>query len=314
MLVISYAVMVEVTLYLNKSIDENAALYFEDGKKAKRKVVGVKKTLETFEKKKDEVVVSKHESLIKHIDNSKKQWFEKFKWFISSDGYLVIAGRDATTNEIIIKKHTDNPDLVFHTDMAGSPFVVIKSNRDDVKRLLGDDYKPIPKPVNELEDDDSQDGDPVDTRGFPTQTVFEAAAFTAVHSRAWKAGLGTSDVFFVKPDQVSKEANSGEFMPKGSFMIRGETNYIQPVMDFGIGILNLDDSYLVLSGPLDAVKAHCKTFVEIEQGNEKSSLVAKHIAYFLKEKESVKVDLDEIIKHLPSGGCQVKKDRNRKFR
>lgn len=306
--------MVRVTLYLNKSIDENAALYFEDGKKAKKKVVGVKKTLENFEKKKDEVVVTKHESSIKHVDTSKKQWFEKFKWFISSDGYLVIAGRDATTNEIIIKKHTDNPDLVFHTDMAGSPFVVIKANKDDIKRILGEDYTPIPKQEDVFGEDDAPALDEVDTRGFPTQTVFEAAAFTAIHSRAWKAGLGTSDVFFVRPDQVSKEANSGEFMPKGSFMIRGETNYVEPIMDFGIGILHIESSYLVLSGPLDAVKSHCKTFIEIEQGNDKSSLVAKQVSYLFKEKESVKVDLDDIIKHLPSGGCQVKKDRNRKFR
>lgn len=31
-------------------------------------------------------------------------WFEKFNWFISSEGYLVLSGRDAQQNEILIKR------------------------------------------------------------------------------------------------------------------------------------------------------------------------------------------------------------------
>ena len=30
----------------------------------------------------------------------KPYWFEKFHWFVSSDGYLVLAGRDAQQNEV----------------------------------------------------------------------------------------------------------------------------------------------------------------------------------------------------------------------
>jgi len=300
--------MVKVTLYLNKSVDENAAIYFEDGKKAKRKVKGVKQTIESFEKKKDLVVPSSDfKSSIKKIDNSKKQWFDKFKWFISSDGHLVIAGRDATTNEIVIKKHTEANDLVFHTDMAGSPFVVIKSNFDDVKRILGDDFNPLWKP-SEL------DIPSIDAKNlsFSKSTIFEAASFAAIHSRAWKSGLGSADVFFVNPDQVSKEANSGEFMSKGSFMIRGDTNYVEPSMDFAIGLALPESKPFVLAGPLNAVKAHCKVFVQIEQGTDKASAVAKTVAHVFKEDLSIVVELDDIIKNLPSGGCQIKKDRNRR--
>lgn len=301
--------MTKVTLYFNKSIEENAAMYFEDGKKAKRKVKGVKETLAIFEKKKDDVDVSEHKSQIKHLDNSKTHWFEKFKWFITSDGFLVVAGRDATTNEIVIKKHTSKNDLVFHTDMAGSPFVVIKNDRSDVSRLLGDYFNSFFKPNS---DKIKTIDFPLDDYPFSRQTIFEASCFTAIHSKAWKIGLGSSDVFFVKPDQVSKEANSGEFMAKGSFMIRGDTTYVEPLMDFAVGLMKTVDDYIVLSGPLDAIKANCEFIVIIEQGTQKASVVAKSVAKYFKEKYELGVSIDDIIKNLPSGGCQIKRVRKRK--
>lgn len=303
-----------VMLYLNKSVEENAAMYFEEGKKAKRKVGGVKETIQRFSEEQEAIqnVEVKSQTKIKRLGVDKKQWFEKFKWFFSSDGHLIIAGRDATTNEIIIKKHTDKKDLVFHTDMAGSPFAVIKNDRTDAKRLLGEDWQPLWKPEDEeLLKEES---------GFTHQIIFETASFVAVHSRAWKAGHGTAQVFFVKPDQVTKEANSGEFLPKGAFMIRGETQYVEPTMDFAIGLLELNgvqdadgqSAVMIMGGPLQAVQANCKHFVRIEQGNTKASQVASSIANTFKANAKVKVALDDIVKVLPSGGCQIVKERKRK--
>lgn len=34
----------------------------------------------------------------------KPYWFEKFYWFITSENYLVIAGRDSQQNELIVKR------------------------------------------------------------------------------------------------------------------------------------------------------------------------------------------------------------------
>lgn len=34
----------------------------------------------------------------------KALWFEKFHWFISSENYLVIAGKDAQQNEMLVKR------------------------------------------------------------------------------------------------------------------------------------------------------------------------------------------------------------------
>jgi len=38
--------------------------------------------------------------------------FEKFFWFISSENYLVIGGRDQQQNELIVKKYLDEGRLV----------------------------------------------------------------------------------------------------------------------------------------------------------------------------------------------------------
>ena len=83
-------------------------------------------------------------------------------------------GKDATTNEIVVKKHTEPDDLVFHTDMAGSPFFLLSKGRGRRRRHS----RPAPS------------------------------------SGAWRLGLTISDVLDVRPNQVTKETNTGEFIPK----------------------------------------------------------------------------------------------------
>ena len=118
-----------------------------------------------------------------------KKWFEKFRWFTTSDGFLVIGGRDASSNEAIFKKYITPNDLVFHTNFPGSPLAVIKNP---------------------------------DKENIPDTSIKEAADFVASYSIAWKENWGVVDVFYVLPNQVSKTPPSGEFLPKGSFMISGK--------------------------------------------------------------------------------------------
>ncbi|MBU1976138.1 MAG: DUF814 domain-containing protein [Nanoarchaeota archaeon] len=252
----------KISLFINKSVEENASNYFEQAKKARKKLKGAKKALEISQKKKasqKEVVVNTPER--KKI--VKKEWFEKFRWFVSSEGFLIIGGRDATTNEIVIKKYTDKEDLVLHTQMAGSPFVIIKA-----------------------------EGKKIDDK-----TLDEAAVFTGSVSAAWKNGMSSSLVEYVKPDQVTKEANAGEFLPKGAFMIRGKTQHKTVPLAYGVGIYK--DK--IMGGPITAIEKNCESFVEIVQGAEKPSDIAKKI------KSKIGGELDEIIRALPSGGCVLKK-------
>jgi len=266
--------MALIELDLNKTVEQNAAVYYEKAKKAKKKTEGAKEAL-ALSLKKLEKLKKDHSKELAKIEKEtikrEKEWFEKFRWFITSTGFLVIGGRDATTNEIIIKKHTETGDLVFHTDLAGSPFFVIK---------------------NKLEVHDIKHGK------IDEVTLKEVGDATVSYSRTWKLGLATSPVFYVKPDQVTKEAKAGEYLTKGAFVIKGKTNYVENKINLAIGMTKFG---AVMGAPLEAIKANCEKYVAIQQGNEKASSVAKFI------QKKVGGTLDEIIAVLPSGGCAVKK-------
>src|SRR3989338_1284868 len=123
----------KLVLDTTKSLEENAALYFEKSKKAKRKVEGIEKTIE-LTKKKMFFEEEKKQEQKKYVEAPQKKWYMKFRWFISSDGFLCIGGRDATTNEILVKKHTEKTDLVFHTDLAGSLSLLFKQKEKKFQR------------------------------------------------------------------------------------------------------------------------------------------------------------------------------------
>ena len=260
--------MARLVLDLKKSIEENASDYFEKAKKIKKKIKGAEealqqsmKKLKDLEAKKEKIAAQEEE---KKVPERKQEWYEKFRWFFSSDGFLILGGRDATSNEIVIKKHTDANDLVLHTDMSGSPFFVIKS----------------------------------ESKKIPESTIKEAADAVCTFSKTWKLCLQTSDVFYVTPEQVSKKAQSGEYLTKGAFMIYGKTNYMENKVNLAIGVTK-DNA--VMSGPLKAVKKHCKKYVTLKQGDEKVSSVAKKINYKLGKN----LNLDEIIRALPAGNFKI---------
>ncbi len=253
-----------IALDIRKSVEENAAEYFEKGKKEKKKIEGTRKIISEYERK---LIASEAESEKKQAavqKRRKQEWYEKFRWFLSSDGFLVVGGRDATTNEILIKKHADKEDLVFHTDMRGSPFVVIKNPSE---------------------------------KQIPQSTMQEAAEFTVTFSQGWKRKMAMLEVFYVKPHQVSKQTEQGGTLPKGAFMIYGDTKYLHPTMNYAVGML---EDGRVMGGPVSAVKKHCSKFVEIMQGDEKTSDVAKAV------QKRIGGGLDEIIRALPQG-CKIKK-------
>ncbi len=258
----------EIEFNLTQSVEENAAKYFEESKKAKKKLEGAKKALAETKQKLDlllkqeaQFVEEQAQKLVKK--EKKREWYEKFHWFISSEGFLCIGGKDATSNELVIKKHTEKNDLVLHTDMAGSPFFVIKNGQE-----AGE------------------------------QTIKEAAQAVAAYSRAWKLGHTSADVFYVKPEQVTKEAKPGEYVPKGSFMIYGKTQYLYPKLEYAIGLVGEE----TIGGPASAVEKQTKNFMVVMPGKENKGVLAKKIKHKLKGG-----DLDEIAKFLPAGGAEIKR-------
>ena len=86
--------------------------------------------------------------------NRKIFWFEKFIWFISSENYLVIGGRNAQQNEALVKRYMDKNDLFMHSELHGAAVVIVKN--------------PTGKPV-------------------PSLTMMEAATFEMCHSPCWES-------------------------------------------------------------------------------------------------------------------------------
>ncbi|KAJ6443908.1 1-phosphatidylinositol-4,5-bisphosphate phosphodiesterase 1 [Purpureocillium lavendulum] len=137
----------------------------------------------------------------------KQMWFEKFIWFISSDGYLVIGGKDASQNEMLYRRYLRKGDVYCHADLRGAPSVIIKNNPSTPDAPI------------------------------PPATLSQAGSLSVCASDAWdsKAGMGA---WWVNADQVSKSAPTGEFLPTGSFMVRGKKNFLPPTqLLLGLGIM-----------------------------------------------------------------------------
>ncbi|MFH4974566.1 hypothetical protein AB6A40_001275 [Gnathostoma spinigerum] len=144
------------------------------------------------------------------VKSRKQMWFEKFFWFVSSENYLVIGGRDAQQNELIVKRYLRANDLYVHADVRGASSVVIRNKAGGGE--------------------------------IPPKTLNEAATMAVCYSSAWEAKIVAS-AWWVYQKQVSRTAPTGEYLTPGSFMIRGKKNYLpasQLQMGFGI-MFKLDD-------------------------------------------------------------------------
>ena len=266
-------------LNLKQSAQENAADYYEKAKKAKDKIEGIKKAMEQTMVKLEKArleALKKMEAASKPLPlKRKKEWYEKFRWFISSEGFLVIGGRDASTNETLIKKYLEPHDLVFHADIVGSPFVVIKTGG----------------------------------KAPAERTINEAAQFTASYSRAWREGLRALDVYWVKPEQVKKAAPSGQYLSKGSFMIYGTKNYVKNVpLEVAIGVKRENNHFKVIGGPVEAIAKQTSLYVKIVPGKDSSGRLAKYIRNRLasmasneERNEILRIPIEDFQAFIPSG-------------
>lgn len=169
------------------------------------------------------------------IKARKRRWYEKFNFFYSSEGFLVLAGRDASTNEILVKRYTDPNDIVFHADIHGAPFVVVKTEGR------------IPSEA----------------------TIIEAAIFAASYSQAWRDGFSSLDVFYVSPSQLSKSPPPGQYLPKGSFRILGSKNYVRSVpLELAVGLtVSGDTGVELIVAPESAVRTKTSIYVKIAPGS-----------------------------------------------
>lgn len=119
-----------VDIDLDLSAFANARKYYDQkrsaAKKQQKTIESQSKALKSAEKKTKQTL--KEVQTITNINKARKvYWFEKFFWFISSENYLVIAGRDQQQNELIVKRYMKPNDIYVHADIHGATSVVIKN-------------------------------------------------------------------------------------------------------------------------------------------------------------------------------------------
>lgn len=262
----------EVKLDFRKTVAENAEKAYRDSKKFQDKIKGALEALKITQKEIFRLEKSiSLEQTEKHIEKEKRFWFENFRWFISSDGNLIIAGKDAKTNERIVKKYLKEGDRYVHADLHGAPSCVVKStDLNDNKILISEN------------------------------TLKEACVFAASYSKAWKQ-FSEAHVYWVLPEQVSKTPQSGEFLPKGAFVIRGKRNYHKCTIEAAVGLIEINGLNKVMGGPVDSVKARSSKYVVLKPGLMKKSVISKKLSKIFQ------ISIESIERVLPPGDVTIVK-------
>ncbi len=268
----------KIKIKLDASIPAIASSLFDEAKHQSSAIKSIealkKKTEQSLEKQKNKAETAKESVTFSEI--RKKNWYERYRWFFTSDGLLAIGGRDASSNSSIIRKHLDKNDKVFHAEIFGSPFFILKESEDT-----------------------------------PMASLNEVAHATVCFSRAWREAMYGLSAYWVNPEQIKKAAPSGQFLPKGSFTIDGQRNFVKiSTLKLAIGLIKQNDNYLLSCGPLDPIKKNSILYAVIEPSGLDAVDAAKKIKIeFSKTSEKIvkQISIDEFVRVLPAGKSHVTK-------
>ncbi|NIP37222.1 MAG: DUF814 domain-containing protein, partial [Thermoplasmata archaeon] len=214
-----------VKLRFNLTVPENAEFYYTRAKRAREKSAGavdaLRDTEERLEKaesaarKAEEEGVAMVEEAVTGRTRQRRtrhHWFERYRWTFATDGSVIVGGKDASSNERVVKKYLKDRDRYCHADFHGAPSVVVKDQGE----------------------------------GVSEEALEQGCALAAVYSRAWSSGRASADAYWVLPEQVSKTPQSGEFVPKGAFIVRGRRNYVKDIpMRAAVGLVEHEGDVMV---------------------------------------------------------------------
>ncbi len=273
---------IEIEISLKEPILHSAQEYYKKYKETKKKLEGLRIAISQTEKKLQNISAKK--IVAKEVFEKKKLcWFEKFHWGFSRNNLLILAGRDSQSNEDLVKQHLEKNDLLFHSTIQGSAHVILKDG-------------------NKADKDDLED----------------AALFASVYSKGWSIGYSSVDVYFVYPDQVSKTPQTGEYLEKGSFVIRGEKNFFKKVqLVLSLGIVDLKKFYKdgdgkrIFVGRESTLQKHkIQIVASVIPGKEKKGNIAKNI-YNKIQALNKTITLDEVLQALPPGTMEIKREKKK---
>ncbi len=232
----------KITLDWRKGARENVEAHYLLSKELAKKAEGARKAIE--ETKKEIAAAGKEKERV-DVEASKapamkrkKEWHEKHRWFYTSGGRLVVAGRDAKQNDLLVAKVMVDADLFFHADIQGAPATILQ----DGKKASAQEKK-------------------------------EAAQFAASYSSAWKTGAAGVDVYAVEKNQLSKHAQGG-YVGTGGFAIAGSREWFRATpLGLVVGVKDGIVTCLPLVHPGAANFQY-----EIFQGAKEKGAAAKELA------------------------------------
>ncbi len=207
-----------------------------------------------------------------------KNWQAKFSNFVTSDGFTVVAAKSAAEKERLLLKYAEENDLIIRSENANEPFIMLKTN-------------------NQLSE----------------TALKEAVEFAAAQCARWDDKLENTNVYCVKPSQLSKTVPSGELLAKGYFFANGEKRLFDKIdVKLSIGIKMDGENAMLMSGPVMAARKSSDYFITLLPGTNASETFAEEIKRRLLLKAMPehkagmeKITAEEISSHLPKGDVKI---------
>ncbi len=197
-------------------------------------------------------------------------WYGKFRWSTTGTGKLLVIGRDVNQNAVLVEKHGEKNDVLFHADIFGSPFGLVKSGG----------------------------------KGLSEEEKKECASLVCSYSSAWRAGAMALDVYYVEPEQATKTPPSGESLKKGAFYIKGKRNYVKNAeLGVYIGVESDDSEYRIL------IYGHEPRgkYLLVRPGSKSREETVKRIRKIIEQRLGFSPDRDKIDKMLPAGKFTIER-------
>ncbi len=198
---------------------------------------------------------------------SRPRWFERFRWFVSGEGFLVLGGRDASTNEQLVRRYLGEHDRYVHADVHGAPTVIVRRGS-------------------------------VDTPPPGDQTMREAGQFGVCFSKVWRAGLASGEAYWVEADQVSRSPPAGEFLARGSFMVYGNRRRLSDLpTELALGTVEYEGELRWVAAPESALRARGQVHALIRPGDDRRRAEAER-----EWSRALGIDRELLPRLLPPGG------------
>jgi predicted ribosome quality control (RQC) complex YloA/Tae2 family protein len=261
----------EIEVDFQDNLGRNAERLYENAKELREKQEGARKALAETKQRLQEVE-ERGEEIVEELKAKRAEpeptqqfWFDKFRWSKASTGHLMVGGRDAKSNEKVVKKYLENDDRYVHSSEPGAPSIVVQAEDGEV----------------------------------PDEALTQAAQMAVAYSKAWSNQVGRGTAYWVTPPQVSKTPESGEYLPTGSFMIRGERNHIRAPVQAAIGRVRHEGHTKIMGGPVASVEAHSEAYLVLEPGRTRPGKLASILS------ELFDVPVEEIQRVLPPGDLRI---------